>query len=252
MRKETSSNAQIWKIFKKTKSREIRNQLVETYLPLVRGVAKSVSSRLPSTVDPEDLTSAGVCGLLKAIDNYDPKRGTRFESYCRMRVKGSMLDELRNQDWIPREARNREAQLSQTVARLKERLGREPSDAELASALDLSVDNLRSTILKLTFSNIISIDSEDIDRQFCTKRSGSGDGMPMFEEEPSEIVHRQEITRLIYDCLSQLEKMIIMLYYHEGVTMKEIGEIIDISESRVCQIITRMLLRLKEKFAADY
>lgn len=249
MKKESSSNSQLWKRFGSTKSRTIRNQLVETYLPIVRGVAKSVSSRLPSTVDPEDLASAGVCGLLKAIDNFDPKRGTRFEAYCRKRIKGSMLDELRNQDWIPREARNKEAHLNETTARLKERLGRDPSDGELAGVLEISVDELRSTILKLTFSNIISIHSEDVDPKILSRRNGNG--LPIFEEEPSEIVQKQEMTRLIYQSLSQLEKMIIMLYYHEGMTLREIGAIIEISESRVCQIIARLLLRLKEKFGAE-
>ena len=249
MRKAPDPHAQLWESFKRTKSIHLRNKLVETYLPLVRSVAKSVSSRLPSTVDPEDLASAGVCGLLKAIDNYDPRRGTRFETYCRMRVKGSMLDELRNQDWIPREARNREARLRAMAARLRETLGRDPSDAELAAALNLSVDELRTTIIKHTFSNIVSINSEDIDNQIGSRRNA---GLPMFEDEPSDIVHRQEITRLIYGCLTQLEKMTIMLYYHEGMTMKEIGDLIDISESRVCQIITRMLGRLKERFGSDY
>ncbi len=251
MKEESISHSQLWVRFKRTNSPRLRSRLVETYLPLVKGVAKKISSRLPNTVDKDDLASAGVCGLIKAIDNYDPSRGTRFESYCRMRVKGSMLDELRNQDWIPREARNREAELSRTLAGLKETLGRDPSDGELAFALSLSVDELRATILKLTFSNIISLNSEEIEN--CTRPGNNGrNSMPMVEEEPSEIVQRQEITKLIYGSLTQLEKMIIMLYYHEGMTMKEIGEIIDISESRVCQIITRMLMRLKEKFAAEY
>ncbi len=251
MREESISHSQLWVRFKSTNSPRLRTRLVETYLPLVKGVAKKISSRLPKTVDPEDLASAGACGLLKAIDNYDPARGTRFEAYCRMRVKGSMLDELRNQDWIPREARNREAELSRTQAGLKETLGRDPSDGELAFALNLTVGELRATILKLTFSNIISLHSEEIEN--CAGSGHNGrNGMPMVEEEPSEIVQRQEITRLIYGSLAQLEKMIIMLYYHEAMTMKEIGEIIDISESRVCQIITRMLMRLKDKFASEY
>lgn len=251
MRKAVDSHDELWDSFTRTKSRLLRNRLVETYLPLVKGVARSVSSRLPRTVDPEDLASAGVCGLLKAIDNFDPTRGTRFETYCRMRVKGSMLDELRKQDWIPREARNREARLNAEARRLKEHLGRDPSDGEMAEALDLSVAELRATILRLTFSSIISIHSFEYDGQVCARKR-NGNGMPLFEEEPPEIVHRQEITKRIYECLTQLEKMTIMLYYHESMTMKEIGGLINISESRVCQIITRMLMRLKVKFAADY
>jgi RNA polymerase sigma factor for flagellar operon FliA len=241
----------LWVRFKRTKSRALRNQLVEHYLPLVKGVAERVSSRLPKFIDPDDLMSAGIFGLLKAIDNYDPFRGTRFETYCRLRVKGSMLDELRSQDWIPREARNREAKLNSAVSKLKDGLGREPSDQEIASSLDITIDELKDIILHVTISNIIPLNVSELDHY-----TGSGmdlsERLPLFEDEPSEIAHKNEIVDLIYNSLSQIEKMIIMFYYHEGLTMKEIGEVLQISESRVCQIHTRLLDRLKDRYAEEY
>ncbi len=251
MRRERNPQNVLWKHFKKTKCRQARKQLIERYLPLVEGLARSVSSRLPNTVDPEDLTSAGMCGLLKAIDAYDPSRGTRFETYCHMRVKGSMLDELRNQDWIPREARHREALFSKAFSTLRERLGRETTDSELAEALDMSVLELRDMIIRLTFSNIISINATDLDTYFSTAQD-RGDGLPLFEEEPSEAVHRREMTELIDSDLTQLEKMIIMLYYQEGMTMKEIGGVVDISESRVCQVHSRLINRLRARYSSEY
>ncbi len=242
---------ELWARFKKTKSKVLRNELAEYYLPLVKGEAERVSSRLPNSVDTEDLTSAGIFGLLKAIENFDPKRGTRFETYCRLRVKGSMLDELRSQDWIPREARNRETRLQNAFSELKHGLGREPSDQEIASSLNITIDELRGTILHVTISKIIPINFSEADHH-----SSGGmdrfDRLLLIEDEPSEIVHRNEIVELVYNGLAQIEKMIIMFYYHEGLTMKEIGEVLRISESRVCQIHTRMLERLKTKYAEEY
>ncbi|MFH1998094.1 MAG: FliA/WhiG family RNA polymerase sigma factor, partial [Planctomycetota bacterium] len=226
---------ELWSNFKRTQCRTLRNQLVEHYLPLVRTVADRVSSRLPKFVDPDDLMSAGIFGLLKAIENFDPERGTKFETYCRLRVKGSMLDELRSQDWIPREARNREARLLNAVSELKNGLGREPSDIEIASSLNISINELKDIILHVTISNIISLNVSEID-QYTGNGVDQMSRMPLFEAEPSEIAHRNEIVDLIYGNLAQIEKMIIMFYYHEGLTMKEIGEVLQISESRVCQI----------------
>jgi RNA polymerase sigma factor for flagellar operon FliA len=251
MRKNLSDGwCELWSRFRRTRSEAHRNKLVEHYLPLVKGVAERVSARLPKTVDPDDLTSAGIFGLLKAIENFDPQRGTRFETYCRLRVKGSMLDELRSQDWIPREARNREAKVQNTVSKLKDGLGREPSDREIASSLDISVDELRDIILHVTFSNIIPLNVSEID-QFSGNGTDLTESLPLFDDEPSEVAHRNEIVELIYNVLSQIEKMIIMFYYHEGLTMKEIGEVLQISESRVCQIHMRLLERLKERYSEE-
>jgi RNA polymerase sigma factor for flagellar operon FliA len=252
MRKNVSgTRPDLWVRFRRTRSKALRNMLVEQYLPLVRGVAERVSARLPKFVDPEDLTSAGIFGLLKAIENFDPRRGTRFETYCRLRVKGSMLDELRSQDWIPREARNRETRLQDAVSKLKDGLGREPSDQEIASSLNMSLEDLRDTILHVTLSNIIPLNVSEID-QIGGNGGDLADRLPLFEDEPSEIAHRNEIVELIYRSLSQMEKMISMFYYHEGLTMKEIGEVLQISESRVCQIHSRLLQRLKERYGEEY
>jgi RNA polymerase sigma factor for flagellar operon FliA len=252
MRKTIPDNRRdLWNRFGRTRSKSLRNLLVEQYMPLVHGVADRVSSRLPKFIDRDDLASAGVFGLLKAIENFDPQRGTQFETYCRLRVKGSMLDELRSQDWIPREARNREARLLNAFSKLKDGLGRQPSDMEIAESLDITIEELRETILHVTISNIIPLNVTDTEQY-----SGSGldlsDRLPLFEHEPSEIVHRNEIVELIYNNLSQVEKMIIMFYYHEGLTMKEIGEVLQISESRVCQVHARLLERLKEKYREEY
>ncbi len=219
MRKSIAdTRPELWVRFRRTRSNSLRNELVEQYLPLVRGVAERVSSRLPKFIDSDDLTSAGIFGLLKAIENFDPNRGTRFETYCRLRVKGSMLDELRSQDWIPREARNRETRFQNTVSKLKDGLGREPSDQEIAESLDITIQVLRDTILSVTLSNIIPLNVAEID-QLGGSGADLSDRVPLFEDEPSEIAHRNEIVELIYMSLSQIEKLIIMFYYHEGLTL---------------------------------
>jgi len=169
-----------------------------------------------------------------------------------MRVRGSMLDELRNQDWIPREARSREAHFNRTENRLRDCLGREPSAGELASALDMPVKTLRAAILGLSFAGIVSLTTVEMDHHLGYDVRAKRGLLPFCSEDPFEIVHRQEITVLVYSSLTLIEKMIIMLYYHQGMTMRETGEILDISESRVCQIHARMLLRLKERYSAEY
>jgi RNA polymerase sigma factor for flagellar operon FliA len=247
MRKATysgSSTTDLWRMYRRTGDNKYKNQLAEHYLPLVKGVAERIVRGFPKHVDPEDLTSAGIFGLFKAIENYDPDRGTRFETYCRLRVKGSMLDELRSLDWIPRDARNRSSKLENAVYKLKEAFDREPSYQEIASSLSITMDELKDTIVKAAISKIIPMDVYEIEKSTDSELAPS-ERMLVSEDNPSEIAHRNDLVDVIYASLSQTERFIVMFYYHEDLTMKEIGEVMQVSESRICQLHSEVIEKLK-------
>jgi RNA polymerase sigma factor for flagellar operon FliA len=231
----------LWGKFLRTRRRAFKDELVVHYKPLVRMVADRLSLRLPRSVDLEDLVSSGNFGLLKSVEGFDPDKNVRFETYCRLRVRGAMIDFLRQQDWIPREARNRRSRLQDAIEELTGKLGREPTELELARHLKLSLDTLRSAINDVDFRAMVSLDSGE---------NGSGDDRPDFfaeEPEPSDILHRREVYELARRELTAVERRLVDAYYFKGLTLKAIGKKEGISESRVCQIHGRMLDRLAER-----
>jgi len=233
----------LWGKYLRTRRRAFKDELVLHYMPLVRMVADRLSMRLPRSVDHEDLMSAGVFGLFKSVEAFDPDRNARFETYCRLRVRGAMIDFLRQQDWIPREARNRGSRMQEAIAELAERLGRAPTDLELARHLKLGLDHLRETLSELRFGSMVSLSE--------SSENDSGDEHPdMLSEdpEPSDILHRREIYEVVKRELTAVEKRLVDAYYFKGLTLKDIGKKEGISESRVCQIHGRMLDRLAERF----
>ncbi len=240
--------ALLWRRFRKSHSDESRNRLLETYLPLVRALAARVLSRLPPYVDAEDLRSAGVFGLLDAIEHFDPNRGVKFETYCRKRVSGAMLDELRRQDPIPRETRERAEMVAKTLQRLRDELRREPSQWEAARALGLALPAFRRLLADVALATWSPLD--------LLVDSGDGDDAhgAHFEPEdaiagPSEIACRRELLALANHLLSAAERTIVRGYYHDEQSMKRIGGRLRLSESRVCQLHAQMLDRLKTRFA---
>ena len=235
----TETAEQTWGKFLRTRRRVYKDQLVELYLPLVRSVADKLSARLPRSVDREDLMSAGIFGLFKAVENYDPDKNVRFETYCRLRARGAMIDFLRQQDWIPREARNRGSRLAEAIACLREELGRDPTDLEIARRLKVSLGRLRGSLSELHFGSIIPF-SENGDE------SSGIDGPDLLtdELEPADILHRREIYEVVRRELTDVERRLVDAYYFKGLTLKAIGKKEGISESRVCQIHGRMLDRL--------
>ncbi len=228
----------LWRRFRRARSGVLRDRLIEIYLPLVRGVARRLCCRLPPNVDVDDLVSVGAFGLVGAIESFDPKRGAKFETYARKRVVGAMLDELRRQDFIPRDARERGDLLKRTVEDLRDSLGREPSDAEIASSMGVLPGAVRDILLDLAFAQRVPLDDDE-----SAAMSELAAAMP----EPSEAVFHGELLGLVDRQLSTRERALVQSYYVDEHSMKRIGHRMRLSESRICQMHTQLLSRLKER-----
>ncbi|MBQ4080659.1 MAG: FliA/WhiG family RNA polymerase sigma factor, partial [Thermoguttaceae bacterium] len=229
--------AQTWKDFIADRSNtELRNALIEQYLPLVRYHAERVWSRLPDEVDLDDLTSAGVFGLMDAIDAFDLDRGVKFETYCVPRIRGAMLDELRKMDWVPRLVRSRARKLSEANKELSERLGRMPTQDELAEHLKVDKAELSRVMSDANAAGLVSLNK----KWFETDGSKDVSEIDLIEDErgedPTSRMQRSDIIRMVTKGLSRNERMILILYYYEEMTMKEVGATLDLSESRVSQM----------------
>jgi len=233
---------ELWGKFLRTRRRTYRERLVEHYMTLVRSVADRLAVRLPRTVDQDDLMGAGVFGLFKAIENFDPDRNAKFETYCRLRVRGAMIDFLRKQDWIPREARNRGSRLHEAIQELERRLDRPPTDLELARHLSMSLPHLRNALSELHFGSMVPL-SEKGDEDSADDNHHLLADAP----EPADILQRREMYEFVRRELTDVERRLVEAYYFKGLTLKAIGKKEGISESRVCQIHGRMLDRLAER-----
>jgi len=239
---------QLWIEFKRDLSnRELRNRLVEIYLPLVKYNGERIWSRLPEGVELDDLISAGVFGLMDAIDAFDLSRGVKFETYCVPRIRGAMLDELRTMDWVPRLVRSKASKLNEALKTLEARLGRQPSEIELAQELCISVAELEKMILDANAVNLISLnkkwyetDSYKDVREIDILEDKKG-------EDPTKRIQRADLMRLVTKGLNRNERLIIILYYYEELTMKEIGATLDLSESRVSQMHSSIVQRLQNQ-----
>ncbi len=237
---------QLWIEFKKdTSNQELRNRLVELYLPLVKYNGERIWARLPEGVELDDLISAGVFGLMDAIDAFDLSRGVKFETYCVPRIRGAMLDELRTMDWVPRLVRSKASKLNEAVKNLEARYGRQPSEHELAAELQISVQELEKMILDANAVNLISLnkkwyetDSYKDVREIDILEDKKG-------EDPTKLIPKNDLMRLVTKGLNRNERLIIILYYYEELTMKEIGATLDLSESRVSQMHSSIVQRLQ-------
>lgn len=239
---------QLWIEYKKDLSnQDLRNRLVEHYLPLVRYNGERIWSRLPEGVELDDLISAGVFGLMDAIDAFDLTRGVKFETYCVPRIRGAMLDELRTMDWVPRLVRSKASKLNEAMKTLEARLGRQPTEHELAEQLSLSVAELEKMILDANAVNLISLnkkwyetDSYKDVREIDILEDKKG-------EDPTKRIQKHDLMRLVTRGLNRNERLIIILYYYEELTMKEIGATLDLSESRVSQMHSSIVQRLQSQ-----
>ena len=237
---------EIWVVFKRDMSdQELRNRLVETYLPLVKYNGERIWSRLPEGVELDDLISAGVFGLMDAIDAFDLSRGVKFETYCVPRIRGAMLDELRTMDWVPRLVRSKASKLNAAIKNLETRLGRHPNEIELAEELEISVAELEKMIVDANAVNLISLnkkwyetDSYKDVREIDILEDKKG-------EDPTRRVQQNDLMRLVTKGLNRNERLIIILYYYEELTMKEIGATLHLSESRVSQMHSSIVQRLQ-------
>jgi RNA polymerase sigma factor for flagellar operon FliA len=239
---------QLWIEFKKDMSnQELRNRLVEIYLPLVKYNGERIWARLPEGVELDDLISAGVFGLMDAIDAFDLSRGVKFETYCVPRVRGAMLDELRTMDWVPRLVRSKASKLNEAIKTLEARLGRQPNETELAAELNISVEELEKMMLDANAVNLISLnkkwyetDSYKDVREIDILEDKKG-------EDPTRRIQKNDLMRLVTKGLNRNERLIIILYYYEELTMKEIGATLDLSESRVSQMHSSIVQRLQNQ-----
>jgi RNA polymerase sigma factor FliA len=240
--------AEVWQQYKKNpNSRELRNRLVERYLPLVKYNGERIWSRLPDGVELDDLISAGVFGLMDAIKAFDTSRGVKFETYCVPRIRGAMLDELRSMDWVPRLVRSKASKLNEAVKSLETTLGRQPTELELASRMEISVEELEKLMSEANAVGLISLnkkwyetDSYKDVREIDILEDKKG-------EDPTRRIQKSDLMRLVTKGLNRNERLIIILYYYEEMTMKEIGMTLDLSESRVSQMHSAIVDRLKNQ-----
>jgi RNA polymerase sigma factor for flagellar operon FliA len=235
----------IWKTFKRTHDQNLRNTLIEHHMPLVRAIAERVLQTLPKSIDVDDLSSAGTFGLMDAINGFDLTRGIKFKTYCTTRIRGSILDELRAQDWVPRLVRLKAHRLERAVRQLEGQLGRSPNQAEIAAELGISLEELQAHEAEANANTIFSLsekwDDGDDDKEL-EKVEILADRKSV---NPIDTIQQRDALEMITSSLTKQERLIILMYYYEGLTMREIGEIMELTESRVCQIHSNVMARLK-------
>ncbi len=240
--------AEVWVQFKEDiTNRSLRNRLVENYLPLVKYNGERIWARLPDGVDLDDLISAGVFGLMDAIKAFDMSRGVKFETYCVPRIRGAMLDELRTMDWVPRLVRSKASKLNEAIRQLETRLGRSPTEVELSEQMGISVKELEKHISDANAVGLVSLnkkwyetDSYKDVREIDVLEDKKG-------EDPTKRIQKSDLMRLVTKGLNRNERLIIILYYYEELTMKEIGATLDLSESRVSQMHSAIVNRLQSQ-----
>ena len=244
--------ADLWRVYKEDqqagrKDERLRNKLIETYYSLVRYNAERVWSKLPEGVDLNDLISAGVFGLMDAIDAFDLDRGVKFETYCVPRIRGAMLDELRTMDWVPRLVRSKASKMEAARKQAEAELGRPPSDIEIAAKMELSVEEFDKLKSEASAVNLVSLNK----KWYETDSYKDVREVDILEdikgEDPTLGIQKRDVMRLVTKGLNRNERLIIILYYYEELTMKEIGNTLGLSESRVSQMHSSIVARLKDQ-----
>jgi len=245
----------LWSRYKADGDQQARERLVLAYSPLVKYVAGRVSSGLPAHVEEADLISYGLLGLISAIERFDPEREIRFETFAVTRIKGSIIDELRSLDWVPRSVRAKAREIEQANAKLENKLQRAPTDAEMAAALGVTQDEFQESLVKIANSSVVALD------ELWTVSDSSGDQVSLLDTIPdpgaADPVRELDISDMkdsLADAIARLperEKLVIALYYYENLTLREIGEVLGVTESRVSQLHTKAVLRLKSKLQGD-
>ena len=243
---QDESRRPLWAAFLSRPSDETRNDLVEAYQRLVQRIVGQFLVRLPRTVDRGDLLTAANVGLIRGIESYDPTRGVRFESYCERRVRGSVLDELRAQDWLPRPWRQRVEAHKRARAELRSRFGRKPGDAEVASELGLTLDEYE----RVYGMGLPGAPSGSMPSGRNEDETGSGIDVvaDVTLADPHDRLRDEELVQLVAQRLSEVEYRLVYLKYWEDLPMREIGQVLGLSESRVCKIHAKLLDRLKDRF----
>lgn len=245
----------LWKKYKADGDRHARERLVLAYSPLVKYVAGKMGSGLPSYVDDADLISYGLTGLISAIERFEPSREIKFETYAMSRIKGSIIDELRSMDWVPRSVRMRAREFERANAKLEHKLHRAPTDQELANELGVTTDELQEHIQQISNSAVIALD------ELWSVSDSSGGQVSLLDTiedpnaaDPEKSFDAVNVKEQIAEAISRLperEKLVVALYYYENLTLREIGEVLGVTESRVSQLHTKAVLRLKSRLQED-
>ena len=245
---------QLWLDYRRTGDQKIRDRLILTYAPLVKYVAGRLGSGLPAHVDEGDLVSYGLLGLIGAIERYDPARDVKFETYAMSRIKGQIIDELRSMDWVPRSVRARARHIERAIGELEARLGRAPTDDEIAKKLGITEEELEESLGEIARSSIAALD------ELWTVSGSGGDQVALIDTIEDEsapdpqgtlsVTEQKEALAGAIANLPEREKLVVTLYYYEELTLREIGEVLGVTESRVSQLHTKAILRLKAHIAS--
>jgi RNA polymerase sigma factor for flagellar operon FliA len=239
----------VWQRYRATRDQGLRDRLILNYAPLVKYVAGRLGTGLPSHVDEGDLVSYGLLGLIGAIERYDPGREIKFETYAISRIKGSIIDELRSLDWVPRSVRARAREIERAMLTLENRLKRAPTDEEVAGEIGISVDEFHESLAAISRTSVAALD------ELWAVSPGGGDSVALIDtiedphaDDPTRALAHGEVREALADAIGRLperEKLVISLYYYEELTLREIGEVLGVTESRVSQLHTKAILRLK-------
>jgi RNA polymerase sigma factor for flagellar operon FliA len=243
--------SKLWADYKDTGSRSARDRLIVHYSPLVKYVAGRVSAGLPQNIEQADLVSYGIFGLIDAIDKFDTDRNIKFETYAIARIKGAIIDELRAIDWVPRSVRAKARAVEKAYATLEASLHRTPTDAEVAEQMQISVNDLQNIFNQVSFVGLVALD-EMLSGGERGESSTLGDTLPDRGEGPVAAFEVEEMKQILASAINRLgdrEKIVLTLYYYEGLTLAEIGEVLGVTESRVCQIHTKAVLQLRSKLS---
>jgi RNA polymerase sigma factor for flagellar operon FliA len=246
---------ELWSRYKKKGDEKARERLVLAYSPLVKFVAGRMSSGLPAHIEEADLISYGLLGLIGAIERFEPEREIKFETFAVARIKGSIIDELRSLDWVPRSVRAKAREIEAAHTKLEREFGRTPTDEEVSNALDLSMEEFQEALIQISNSSLVALD------ELWAVSDASGDQVSLLDtmRDPAAVDPARELgvselkDRLAHAIarLPEREKLVVALYYYENLTLREIGEVLGVTESRVSQLHTKAVLRLKARLQSE-